>query len=218
MLRGPSFADSLNGDILAVWGEHRPSDPCKLVGQGYGHDVTKQSLNPSAERRIFLGETRASRAHPMDQQYPQVTVAALADVQQPRFSLASTLWYSDATLQHSFSQMDTRGERSPKQLRGREWQLVALTWRSRLPGAAAIEPLAGTPRAGQLLIDVVRHTRFDRAAPLVVLGDQARDGHFDEGRLVGIEEQVCRLLLLAPSIRSGRRGNTRLAMLVLSLR
>jgi hypothetical protein len=95
MLRGPSFADSLNGDILAVSCEHRPSDPCKLVGQGYGHDVTvcsrKQSLNPSAERRILLGETWESRARPMEQQHPQVTVAALADVQQPRFSTCRRL-------------------------------------------------------------------------------------------------------------------------------
>ena len=58
-----------------------PYGPCKLVGQGYGHDVTvcsrKQSLNPPAEWRIFLGETRESRARPMDQQHPQVTVAAM---------------------------------------------------------------------------------------------------------------------------------------------
>src|SRR2546423_6532271 len=90
MLRGPSFADSLNGDILAVSCEHRPSNPRKLVGQRYGHDVAvcsrKQSLNPPAERRIFLGETRGSRARPVDQQHPPVTVAALADMQQPRFS------------------------------------------------------------------------------------------------------------------------------------
>ena len=95
MLRGPSFADSLNGDILAVSCEHRPSNPRKLVGQRYGHDVAvcsrKQSLNPPAERRIFLGKTRESRARPVDQQHPQVTVAALADVQQPRFSTCRRL-------------------------------------------------------------------------------------------------------------------------------
>jgi hypothetical protein len=34
----------------------------------------KQSLNPPAERRIFLGKTRESRARPVDQQHPQVTV------------------------------------------------------------------------------------------------------------------------------------------------
>jgi len=89
MLRGPSFADSLNGDILAVSCEHRPSNPRKLVGQRYGHDVAvcsrKQSLNPPAERRIFLGKTRESRARPVDQQHPQVTVAALADMQQLGF-------------------------------------------------------------------------------------------------------------------------------------
>ena len=95
MLRGPSFADSLNGDILTVSCEHRPSNPRKLVGQRYGHDVAvcsrKQSLNPPAEWRIFLGETRESRARPMDQQHPQVTVAALADMQQPRFSTCRRL-------------------------------------------------------------------------------------------------------------------------------
>jgi hypothetical protein len=67
MLRGPSFADSLNGDILAVSCEHRPSDPCKLVGLGYSHDVAvcsrKQSLNPPAERLSFLARPgRAVRA------------------------------------------------------------------------------------------------------------------------------------------------------------
>jgi hypothetical protein len=49
--------DSLNGDILAVSYEHRPSNPRKLVGQRYGHDVAvcsrKQSLNPPAERRTL---------------------------------------------------------------------------------------------------------------------------------------------------------------------
>src|SRR6266403_136570 len=95
MFRGPSLTESLNGDILAVSCEHRPSDPCKLVGQGYGDDVAvcsrKEGLNPPAERRIFLGQTRESRARPMDQQHPQVTVAALADVQQPRFSTCRRL-------------------------------------------------------------------------------------------------------------------------------
>ena len=95
MLRGPSLADSLNGDILAVPCEYRPSNPRKLVGQRYGHDVAvcsrKQSLNPPAERRIFLGKTRESRARPVDQQHPQVTVAALADVQQPWFSTCRRL-------------------------------------------------------------------------------------------------------------------------------
>jgi len=51
----------------------------------------KQSLNPPAERRIFLGKTRESRARPVDQQHPQVTVAALADVQQPWFSTCRRL-------------------------------------------------------------------------------------------------------------------------------
>ncbi len=81
MLRGPSFADSLNGDILAVSCEHRPSNPRKLVGQRYGHDVAvcsrKQSLNPPAERRIFLGKTRESRARTVDQQHPQITLPRL---------------------------------------------------------------------------------------------------------------------------------------------
>jgi hypothetical protein len=33
MLRGPSLADSLNGDILAVPCKYRPSNPRKLVGR-----------------------------------------------------------------------------------------------------------------------------------------------------------------------------------------
>lgn len=95
MLRGRSFADSLNGDVLVVSCEHRPSDPSKLVGQGYGHDVAvrsrQQSPNPPAELRIFLGKTRERGARPMDQQHPQVTVTALADVQQPWFSTCRRL-------------------------------------------------------------------------------------------------------------------------------
>jgi len=95
MLRGPSFADSLNGDILAVSCEHRPSNPRKLVGQRYGHDVAvcsrKQSLNPPAERRIFLGKTRGEPCAAVDQQHPQITLAALADAQQPRFSTCRRL-------------------------------------------------------------------------------------------------------------------------------
>ena len=37
----------------------------------------KQSLNPSAERRIFLGKTRESRARTVDQQHPQITLPRL---------------------------------------------------------------------------------------------------------------------------------------------
>jgi hypothetical protein len=40
-----------------------------------------------ARRAIFLARPREGRARPVDQD-PQVTVAALADVQQPRFSIA----------------------------------------------------------------------------------------------------------------------------------
>src|SRR5438445_1624200 len=81
MFRGPSLTESVNGDILAVSCEHRPSDPCKLVGQGYGDDVAvcsrKEGLNPPAERRIFLGQTRESRARTVDQQHPQITLPRL---------------------------------------------------------------------------------------------------------------------------------------------
>jgi hypothetical protein len=37
-----------------------------------------ESLNPTAERHIFVGKTRESGARSMDQQHPQITVAALA--------------------------------------------------------------------------------------------------------------------------------------------
>ena len=37
----------------------------------------KQSLNPPAERRIFLGKTRESRARTVDQQHPQITLPRL---------------------------------------------------------------------------------------------------------------------------------------------
>ena len=39
----------------------------------------KQSLNPPAERHIFLGKTRGEPCAAVDQQHPQITVAALAD-------------------------------------------------------------------------------------------------------------------------------------------
>jgi hypothetical protein len=85
----------LNSHIPAITCKDRPSNPRQLVCQGYGHDVAmcsrKQSLNPPAERRIFLGKTRESRARTVDQQHPQITVAALADAQQPRFSTCRRL-------------------------------------------------------------------------------------------------------------------------------
>jgi len=66
-----------------------------LLAKATGHDVMvcsrEQSLNPPAEWRIFLGETWESRARPMDQQHPQITVTALSDVQQPRFSTCRRL-------------------------------------------------------------------------------------------------------------------------------
>jgi hypothetical protein len=76
-----STARGLNGHVLPVTCEHRPSYPPKLVCQSHDHDIAvrarKQILKPTAERSIFLGETRESRARPMDQQHPQVAVAAL---------------------------------------------------------------------------------------------------------------------------------------------
>src|SRR5262245_22600605 len=101
ILRGPCLCRryatgrSLNSHIPALTCKDRPSNPRQLVCQGYGHDVAmcsrKQSLNPPAERRIFLGKTRESRARTVDQQHPQITVAALADAQQPRFSTCRRL-------------------------------------------------------------------------------------------------------------------------------
>jgi hypothetical protein len=86
---------SLNSHIPAITCKDRPSNPRQLVCQGYGHDVAmcsrKQSLNPPAERRILLGKTRESRARTVDQQHPQITLAALADAQQPRFSTCRRL-------------------------------------------------------------------------------------------------------------------------------
>jgi len=87
IVRGPclcrrySTGRSLNSHIPAITCKDRPSNPRQLVCQG--HDVAmcsrKQSLNPPAERHIFLGKTRGEPCAAVDQQHPQITVAALAD-------------------------------------------------------------------------------------------------------------------------------------------
>src|SRR5262249_5401875 len=78
----------------------------------------------------------------------------------------------------------------------RERQLVSLARRAGLPGAAAIEPLTRAPRAVELLVEVIRDARFERARPFVVGRDETRDGRLDEGRLLGVEEEIgCRLRL-----------------------
>ena len=72
-LSGPLSRGICNNSWLigSTTGENRPSDARKLVGQRYGHDIAagscEQSLKPTAERRIFLGEPRKSRARPVDQ-------------------------------------------------------------------------------------------------------------------------------------------------------
>ena len=89
-----STSRSLNAHVLAVTRQHRPSDARKFVGQRYDHDIAvrscEQGLKPTAERRTFLGETRKSRARPVDEQHPQVAIAAF-DAQQPRFPLSRRL-------------------------------------------------------------------------------------------------------------------------------
>src|SRR5438105_13801595 len=75
MFRGPSLTESLNADILAVSCEHRPRDPCKLVGERYRDDAAvcsrQEGLNPPPERRLFLRQTRETRAGAIDQQHPE---------------------------------------------------------------------------------------------------------------------------------------------------
>ena len=90
----------LQGSELLTVTTRTPCPWCVVISPGplirsTGHYVAmcsrKQSLNPPAERRIFLGKTRESRACTVDQQHPQISVAALADAQQPRFSTCRRL-------------------------------------------------------------------------------------------------------------------------------
>jgi hypothetical protein len=97
-------------------------------------------------------------------------------------------------------------KRGVEKLCRRKRELITLAWRSRLPGAAPIEPFACAPRARKLFVDVIGHAGFKSAAPLVVFRDQPCDRRFDEGSLISIEKEVCRLLLLCDGrIRASRR-------------
>src|SRR3984957_16392046 len=84
-------------------------------------------------------------------------------------------------------------KRGVEKLCRRKRELITLAWRSRLPGAAPIEPFARAPRARQLFVDVIGHASFKSAAPFVVFRDQPCDRCFDEGSLVSIEKRyvVC---------------------------
>ena len=53
----------------------------------------KQSLNPQAERRIFLGKTRESRERTVDQQHPQITLPRLLQITLPRLLMRSSLGF-----------------------------------------------------------------------------------------------------------------------------
>jgi hypothetical protein len=97
-------------------------------------------------------------------------------------------------------------KRGVEKLCRRKRELITLAWRSRLPGAAPIEPFACAPRARQLFVDVIGHAGFKSAAPFVVFRDQPGDRRFDKGGFVSIEKEVYGLLLLCDGrIRTGRR-------------
>src|SRR6185503_2012070 len=81
-------------------------------------------------------------------------------------------------------------DRVAEQLSRRERQLIALARRSRLPRTAAVEPLAGAPRAAELLVDVIRHARFERARSGLVLRNQSSDRGFDERGFRRIEVHI----------------------------
>src|SRR5438132_568387 len=80
------------------------------------------------------------------------------------------------------------GQRGSEQFRRREGKLVTLTWRPRLPGTAAIQPLARAPRATELLVDVVWNASLERPGPLFILWDQPRNRGLDEGGFFIVEE------------------------------
>ena len=98
ILRGPclcrrySTGCSLNSHIPAITCKDRPSNPRQLVCQGYGHDVAmcsrKQSLSHWPSGRSFLARPGRAVRTPW---HPQITVAALADARQPRFSTCRRL-------------------------------------------------------------------------------------------------------------------------------
>jgi len=71
-LGGPAIGIASAEGVLMVHPklEEELRDARKFVGQRYGHDIAarscKQSPKPTAERRTFLGETRKSRARPVE--------------------------------------------------------------------------------------------------------------------------------------------------------
>src|ERR1700722_9114013 len=84
-------------------------------------------------------------------------------------------------------------QRGMEELGRRERQLITLRRRSRLPRTASIQPLARTPSAAQLLIEIVGDPGRERARPRLIRGDQPLTSCLDEEYFPGIEEEVGRL-------------------------
>src|ERR1700722_16844058 len=72
----------------------------------------------------------------------------------------------------------------------RERQLVTLRRRSRLPRTASIQPLARTPCATQLFIEVVGNPGRECARPRLIRGDQPLTGCLYEEYFLGIKKEV----------------------------
>src|ERR1700686_3603992 len=81
-------------------------------------------------------------------------------------------------------------QRRMKEFRRRERQLIALRRRSRLPWAASIQPLARSPRAAQLLVEIIGNPGAQCSRPRLVRGDQPLAGGLDKEHLRGVEEEV----------------------------
>src|ERR1700730_5547604 len=100
-------------------------------------------------------------------------------------------------------------QRRMKQLCRREWQLITLTRRSRLPWAASIQPLARAPRAAQLLVEVVGNPRTQCTRSGLIRGDQPLAGCLKEGPRGGVEKEVGRLGRLGDVRGFGRSRGSR---------
>lgn len=90
----PGSGVRIIGHIVALMGQHRPDDSHIFVCQCDGSDVLVASRDEGFEPRIGTDFVFADAYHcsrTMDEQGPQVTIAALADALQNRFATGGML-------------------------------------------------------------------------------------------------------------------------------
>src|SRR6202008_4745924 len=85
-------------------------------------------------------------------------------------------------------------DRGVKEFTGRQGELVSQTRPGWFPRPTPIEAFSRTPCASELLIKIVRDSRFDGAG-ILVGGNQSSDSCLDELRFLSVKKEILVFIL-----------------------